>query len=256
MSILNRLKETSEGNATEELKDVTGGGIIKESGIYDLTIQRAYFIESGSSDAIGVKIDFVGEGFLDYQTYISRADGSTTFNKNGKDIALPSYAMMKKINYVISGKFGNLLDNIDVEEKVIKVKEFSNDVTDENGNRKLIEVEKSVEMITSWIDAKIKVAVRMGEKEKREKNDSGSYVGTGHRAEDKDGNPYLDAELMNVYNMDGKTASEILNDKEPKAIIKDRDFLEKNPIKVFKAKGAKKSSGGGSPAKPSKPAIF
>ncbi len=248
MSILSKLIDEVEVDGSEDLKDFGGAGFIGQSGVYDLKITRAYLKEA-KSGAGGIVIEFGGEGMMEQTLWVMTKEGKSK-DKNGK--TLQSYAMAKKINYLITNELVKLQE-FKTETKLIKIKEWS-ETKDENGKRKKVDKEIEADVLVDWIDKDIKVGVWMEESEKQELKD-GKYTGTGMVSSDKDGNAYLSTTIFNLYNTDGKTASELNGDKEPTKIVKDKEFLAKTPVKKWKPKGSPKG-GSTTPSKPIRPDVF
>ena len=256
-SLLSKLKDsTTTVDAVAELADYNGGGFLKDSGVYKETITKAFLIES-KNGAIGVYIQYGGEAQHEETVYISNRDGETFYTKNGKDSPMPSYVDMKKLNYILTGEMITSASQFKVEERIVKHYAWVEDPENDGKNKK-VDSEITAEVLVDWIGKDIILSVQMCEKEKNEKKD-GKYIKTGVRAEDKDGNPYLEVAILNYYNAEtNKTASETLNEKESAQLAKDETRIEKSPIRVFKAK---KPRGGSKPsakssAAPSKPNVF
>lgn len=258
MSIISKLVESSTVDANN-VEDYNGGGFINESGIYELTIKRAWTIESANG-AIGIHVEFTGEGSLEQDIWMTNRDGQTYYNRNGKDVAMAGYVQMKKLNYVATGNFLTSLSQLNVSQQLVKTFDRVDDPENE-GKKKRVEVEKEVEYITDWAGKELKVGIQMKEKEDSVKQGD-KYVGTGKRAEDKDGNPYLEVDIIGFYDINtNKTANELKSDKPAEQIEKDKTRLEKAPIRVFKAKkgntSSKSSSGSSASVSPTKkPSIF
>lgn len=256
MSVLKKLQE-SQTVDNSNVDDYSGSVFVKESGFYVDKVKRAWAIES-KSGAIGIHIEFEGEGMLEQDIWMTNKEGQTFYNKNGKDMAMAGYVQMKKLNYVLTGEFLTSLANLSTTQKVVKYHEWIED-PDNEGKRKKVDKEIEVDYIDDWTGKDVILGIQMKEKEEQVKQD-GKYVGTGKRAEDKDGNPYLDVDVIGYYNAETKqTANEMKNDKESEQYAKDEARIEKSPIRVFKPKGAKKptktsTSGGSAPIK--KPSVF
>jgi len=252
MSLISQIVESNSVDSSN-VEDYSGVSYIKESGIYDLKVKRAWVIESANG-ALGIHTEFEGEAMLEYDFWITNRDKQTFYNKNGKDNPMPSYVDMKKLNYIITGQFLTSLAQLQVSNQIVKTYELKEDPENPDKKKKF-EVEKEVEYITSWSNKEVKVAIQMAEKEESKKEGS-KYVGTGKRAEDKDGNPYLDVNIIGFYNAEtNQTANEMKKEVEASQINKDKERLEKSPVRLFKAKkaGASKSTGttsGGAVAKP------
>lgn len=257
MSIIGKLVESSNVDANN-VEDYNGGGFISESGIYDLIVKRAWVIESAKG-SIGIHIEFEGEGMLEQDVWMTNADKQTFYNKNGKDFAMAGYVDMKKLNYVLTGNFMTSLTQLNVSNQIVKTYEWKEDPEDAT-KRKKVDIEKEVEYLMDWAGKEVKVGIQMKEKEEQTKQGD-KYVGTGKRAEDKDGKPYLEVGIIGFYHAETKqTANEMKNEKDAEQIKKDTDRIEKAPVKLFKPKkgkapassGASTSNGGGA----KKPSVF
>lgn len=255
MSIISKIVESSSVDASA-VEDYSGSGFINESGIYELMVKRAWVIES-SKGSIGIHLEFEGEGMLEQDVYMTNADKQTFYNKNGKDVAMPSYVDMKKLNYILTGNFMTSLAQLNVSNQIVKTFEWK-EVEGEDKKKK-VEIEKEVEYLTDWAGKEVKVGIQMCEKEAQTKQGD-KYVGTGVRAESEDGKPFLEVNIIGYYDATtNKTANEMKNDKEAEQIDKDRTRLEKAPVRLFKAKGAKRPTSSGSStssAGATKPKVF
>lgn len=255
-SLISQIVESSKVDSSN-VADYSGVSYIKESGIYSLKIKRAWVIESAKG-ALGIHTEFEGEAMLEYDFWITNQDKQTFYTKNGKDSPMPSYVDMKKLNYVVTGNFLTSLSQLNVSNQLVKTFEYITDPEDETKKKK-VEVEKEVEYILDWKDKEVDVAIQMAEKEASTKQGD-KYVGTGKRAEDKDGKPYLEVNIIGFYNPETKqTANEMKREIEAQQINKDKERLEKVPVRLFKPKGSKpsntSSSTGGTSA-PKKPQVF
>lgn len=249
MSILKKLVESTTVDAND-IKDYSGVSFINESGVYELVVKRAWAIES-KSGAIGIHLEFEGEGLLEQDIYMTNSNQQTFYNKNGKDMAMAGYVQMKKLNYILTGNFLTSLSQLHTEERVVKANEWK----DVDGTKTKVEVEKTVDYLASWVGKEVIASIQMKEKEAQElKGDK--YVGTGKRAEDKDGNPYLDLEILNFFNKETKqSASEMKSESEAKQLDKDIERLAKSPIRVLKTSN-KPSATTSAPKAVTKPNIF
>lgn len=254
-NLLNKLRESKKSTQAEEIKDYSGSTFISKSGAYDFEVKKAFLVEAASG-AIGVYIELGGEVNYDETFWVSNREGQTYFEKNGKEFANPSYVQIKKINYLFTDDFVDSLTKLNVEERIVKHFEWVED-PENDGKKKKIDKEITAEVLVDWIGKTGKLTAQMAEKEHQTKQGD-KYIGTGKRAEDKDGNPYLEVKIINFFNDESKTASEKLNEKESEQFNKDLARLEKAPVRLFKPKGAKKttSSNSGSSSAPKKPVIF
>lgn len=256
MSLISQIVESQTVDKSN-VEDYSGVSYINESGIYDLKIKRAWVIESAKG-ALGIHTEFEGEAILEYDFWITNADKQTFYTKNGKDVAMPSYVDMKKLNYVITGEFLTSLAQLSVSNQIVKTYELKEDPENPE-KKKRFDVEKEVEYITSWAGKEVKVGIQMSEKEATTKQGD-KYVGTGKRAEDKDGKPYLDINIIGFYNTEtNQTANEMKKETEANQINKDKERLDKAPVRLFKSKGSKPSTGGattGGASVPKKPSVF
>jgi len=239
MSILKNAIESQGVDSNKDLEDVVGG-FINTSGIHDVEIRRAYAIEA-ESGSIGIRMEFTG---LEYDMYVTTKEKKTYYTKDGKDFSLPSYSLFKKIHYIATGDIISGLANVTTSERLINVSEWV--------DKERKDIEKTVEYLDDLAGKSMKIAVQMEEQEGYEDGKP-----TGKVSANKDGKPYLRANIIRVYNDDGFTATEIMGEAtETKALNSDTRRLEKNPIKLFKAKAPKKSSGGSNSGGVKKPVIF
>lgn len=228
MSILKKLIESSSVDSND-VKDYSGVSFINTSGIYDLIVKRAWVIES-QSGAIGIHCEYEGEGLFEQDVYMTNKEGQTFYNKNGKDMAMAGYVAMKKLNYVLTNQFLGSLSELHTETRLVKTTEWK----EVEGEKKKVEVEKEVDFIPSWQGKPIKVGIQMKEKEEQVKQGD-KYVGTGKVACDKDGKPYLEVDVIGYYNADtNQTANEMKSDKVAEQINKDKDRLDKSPVRLLK----------------------
>jgi len=235
MSILGSIIESQEVDVNKDLEDVVGG-FINTSGIYDVEIRRAYVIESDGG-SVGVQVEFSG---LDYPMYLTTKEKKTFYEKDGKQLSLPTYTLFKKLYYVATNTILSNLGQIATSERLIEVYDWV--------DKEKKKVEKTVEYLDDLAGKSVKIAVQMEEQEGFE---DGAL--TGKVAADKEGKPYLNANIIRVYNEDGYTANEIIAEAtETKALISDTKRLEKTPVKKFKPKAPKKSgtASGGAVKKP------
>lgn len=252
------LKQLVESNTVDvnNVEDYSGSSYIGQSGIYDLIIDRAWVIES-EKGALGIHIEFKGEGILEQDIYITNKDKQTFYNKNGKDMAMPGYIDMKKLNYVVTGQFLTSLSQLNVSEQIVKTYTMIDDPGNE-GKKKRSDIEKEVELLIDWSGKEVKVGIQMEEQEKSEKQ-NGKYVGTGQVLTNKDGIAILKPNIIGYYNNEtSQTANEMKKDIEATQINKDKERLEKAPIKQFKAKSKAPVRATASSAvnKPAKPNVF
>jgi hypothetical protein len=255
MSIISKLVESNTVDSSN-VEDYNGGGFISESGIYDLIIKRSWVIES-SGGAIGMHVEFEGEGMLEKDFWMTNKDQQTFYNKNGKDFAMAGYVDMKKLNYVLTGNFMTSLTQLNVSNQIVKTYEWKEDPENE-GKKKKVEIEKEVEYVTDWAGKQVKVGIQMKEKEEQ-KQQGDKWVGTGKRAENDKGEPYLELDIIGFYNADtNQTANEMKNDKDPEQIEKDKGRIEKSPIRPLKIKktAPSKSNGGTVSGGVKKPNVF
>ena len=255
MSILSKLRESSQVNQAEDIKDYSGSSFINESGVYDYEIKKAFLVEA-KSGSIGIYIQYGGEVNHEETIYVSNKEGQTYFTRNGKEQSLPSYVQAKKMNYLFTGAFVKSLAEMSIEERIIKHYEWVEDPEDEEKKKK-VDKEITAEVLVDWIGKTGKISVQMCEKEKQVKQGE-KYVGTGEVSADKDGKPYLEVSILNFFNDDSKTASEMLNEKDATQMDKDIQRIEKAPVRLFKKKGAKKPSKAtsGASSAPKRPNVF
>lgn len=239
MSIISKLVESQTVDASN-IEDYSGSSFVTESGFYENKIKRAWVIES-KGGAIGIHVEFEGEGILDRDIWMTNKEQQVFYTRNGKDVAMAGYVEMKKLNYVATGNFLTSLTGLNVSQQIVKTHEWVED-TENEGKKKKVDVEKEVEYITDWAGKELIVGIQMKEKEESVKQGD-KWVGTGKRAEDKDGKPYLDAEVIGYYDIETKrTANELKKDAESTQYDKDVARIEKSPIRVFKAKKGSPSS--------------
>ena len=228
MSILKLLVESNSVDSTD-IKDYSGVSFINTSGMYELKVKRAWAIES-KGGAIGIHIEYEGEGLLEQDIYVTNKDKQTFFNKNGKDVAMPGYVDMKKLNYVLTGQFLTSLTQLETESRIVKTTEWK----DIDGTKEKVEIEKEVDFLVSWQGKEVVVGIQMKEKEEQVKQGD-KYIGSGKVAADKDGKPYLEIDVIGYYNTNTKqTANEMKNDKEATQFDKDKDRLINTPIRALK----------------------
>ena len=260
MSILSRLQaQTQEVDTAKEMADYNGSGFIKDSGFYKETIKKAFVGES-EGGAVFIYVQFEGEGMHEDTMYISNKEGQLFYERNGKQFPMPSYVDVKKINYLLTGEMITTPTQIKTEERIIKHYKWIEDP--ENDGKKIkSEIELTAEVLVDWIGKEITIGIQMAEKEASKKVGD-KYVKQGVRAENKDGEPYLEVTIINYYGSDdNKTASEKLGEKESAQYAKDEIRIEKSPVKMFKAKkpksgtNAKGSTSSASNA-PKKPNVF
>ena len=256
-SILNKLRDSSAVDTSKDLEDFKGaGGFVKESGVYDCVINKAFLIEA-SSGAIGIYLNLGGEAQFETTEYISTRELKTYYSKNGKDFSLPSYIFAKKLNYLATGDVINSITDFKAENRLVKHYKLVED-PDNESKKKRVDSDLEAEVLTEWIGKEIKVAFQMCEKEKQIKQGD-KYVSTGEIVTDKEGNPYLEPQIIDIFNVDGFTASELVENKPSETLAKVETRLEKNPVRKFRAKkpksGASKPSTSGS--KPvARPSVF
>lgn len=255
MSILGKLRESTTVKSIDDIKDYSGSSYISESGIYDFEIKKAFLVEAASG-AVGVYVEFGGEVNYDETFWVSNREGQTFFVKNGKEVSNPSYVQVKKLNYLFTNEFVDSLTKLSIEERIVKHFEWVEDPENDDKKKK-VDKEITAEVLVDWIGKTGKMSVQMAEKEAQTKQGD-KYVGTGKRAEDKDGNPYLEVKVLNFFSEENKTASEQLAEKEAIQMTKDSERIAKTPVRVFKPKGAKKAitASGGTSSAPKKPNIF
>ena len=253
MSILSRLQvQQGEVDIAKEMADYSGSGFINESGMYDVEIKKAFVGES-QSGAVYIYVEYDGEGKLENTMYITNKDKQLYYTKDGKQFPMPSYVEVKKINYLLTGEMIKSPAEMRTEERLIKHYEWADDPGDA-GRKKRVEKEIQAEVLVDWIGKKITIGVQMAEREEQVKQD-GRYVGTGKVATNKDGKPYLEPKIIGYYDYETRqTPAEKLNGKEATQYFKDKERLEKVPVKALKVKPKRQTSQASKPIP--KPNIF
>jgi len=224
MSVFKRINEEKLGTMQEEMKDSSGISFINEAGVYDLVVHRAWGIQS-EGGAIGIHVEFEGEGLFSTDLYATNREQDTYYvdTKSGKKMSLPSYIMIKKMNYIATLSENNSLVDIKSESRIVKTKEWK----EVNGERKQVEVEKEVDFMVDWQGKEITVALQQIEATNKDKT----------LVKNKDGQQVYNLEILNVFSSDHLSASEMLSGAtETKAYDSAKKRLEANPIKKTKAK--------------------
>ncbi len=224
MSIFKRITEEKIGTMQEEMKDSSGISFINEAGIYELIVHRAWGIQS-EGGAIGIHVEFEGEGLWNTDLYATNKEKNTFYvdKNNGKKMSLPTYITIKKMNYIATLSENNSLASIKSEPRVVKTKEWK----EVNGERKQVDVEKEVDFMVDWQYKTMNVALQQVEALDKDKK----------LVKNKDGNQVYNLEILNVFNFDKLSASEMLSGAtETKAYDSAKARLEKNPIRKIKAK--------------------
>jgi hypothetical protein len=224
MSIFKRINEEKIGTMQEEMKDSSGMSFISEAGVYELVVNRAWGIQS-EGGAIGVHVEFEGEGLWSTDLYATNREQDTFYvdKKTGKKMSLPTYITVKKMNYIATLSENNSLANIKSESRIVKTKEWK----EVDGERKQVEVEKEVDFMVDWQGKTMNVALQQIEALDKDKNP----------VKNKDGNQVYNLEILNIFNADKLSASEMLSGAtETKAYDSAKARLEKSPVKKTKAK--------------------
>ena len=235
MSIFAKLKEQQIGSTEEQFKDLGGASFISESGVYSLNIKRAWAIES-KGGAIGIHVEFGGDHMLDMDIYMTNKEGETYYvAPDGKSRNMKGYLDVKKINYIATGKLLASLADIPTAERIVKAKVLTETP---DGTYERVEKEIKVDYLIEWDSKPITICVQQVEALDKEKN----------LVIKKDGSVATNLELVNVYNSNGFSASELFKgEQEPKALEKDLERVTKTPIK--KAKQSKSASSGATATK-------
>lgn len=247
MSILGKLVETKAVTETE-LKDFSGnGGFINDSGVYDMKIEKAFLTES-TNGAIGIFVGYSGDATFEETLWITNRDKLTYYSRDGKDFAMPSYIIAKKMNYIMTGSMVSSLTELKIENRLVKHFKYAEDPENE-GKKKRVDDTIEAEVLTEWIGKSVKLLMQMVQKEGWDKT---TKKNNGQGAVTKDGEPITDPVVIDVFSEEGKTASEILDGKDAVAMEKGIERITKTPIRMFKAK---KPAGGGAAKTPSKPQV-
>lgn len=238
MSLLKNLKtDNTIGGETDSL----GGATILDSGLYTLTIEKAYLLPSAGG-AAGLHLHTVTENGTPFRTTLwitsGTAKGSLPYyvDKNGDKKYLPGFLMANSIVQLITGKE---LADLDTEVKVISA--WSADAS--------AEVPTKVEMLMDLLGKEIYAGVIRQKVDKRKKNDAtGEYESTGETREENE----LDKAFHAESHM---TVTEIKANAETATFCD--QWAKKNAGKIKDKTGGAKATGT-APGKPaataSKPA--
>lgn len=230
MSILSKIIENQQ-TLNVELKDASGSKFINNSGVYELTVEKAFAIQS-SGGAIGITVSFIGDASYEHTFWITNKEGKTYYSMNGKDMALPGYIETKKLNYLLTENMLTSVADIKTENRIIKWYKYVDDVENE-GKKKKVDANIEAEVLVDWIGKKAKFLFQMVQKEGWDKD---TQKGSGIGAVTKDGEPITEPTIIDMFNLDNKTASESFANKESVAYAKGLERIEKTPIRFFKAK--------------------
>lgn len=214
---------------TDGLEDQ--GDFIPTSGpldtdVYDAVVKLLYAGKSATSDAQNVTVHFDVNGSEVRETiYVTNKQGENFYldkrNDNKKTI-LPGYSMVDQLCYMATGQ--GLADQT-MEKKTVKIYDF----------KERQEVLKEVDMLTSVLGKKVKIALLNQVEDKNAKNSEGKYVPTG--------DTYTINVLDKVFHYDSdRTYTEVKQGMEEAKFMP--QWIEKNKGKVRnKAKGAKGTAG-------------
>lgn len=231
MSIFDRFKNNDV--KVEETKDVLGGGGVRETDVYEMTIAMA-FIDYAKSEAMSVTLvtkDAAGNQFRTTQWVSSgKAKGHKNYytDRNGNNHFLPGYALVNDICLLTTDKG---LEEAEVETKAVGIYNFETR-TEEPQER---------EVLIDLIGEKVFLAVEKQVVDKTEQNDAtGDYEPTGETREIN--------EVIKAFHADHEvTVSEAkAGVTEPTFINAWRDKYK--GVTRNKAKGAK--AGGAKPGAP------
>lgn len=239
MSLLQNLKK-DETIAGEE--DRIGGASALESGLYLLTIEKA-FLQPSSGGAIGLHLHTVTEKGQSFRTTLwitsSTAKGGTPYyvdTKTNEKRYLPGYLAASAIAFLTVGKD---LSEVDTEEKLVSL--WSSDAK--------AEVPTKVEMLMDLLGKEFYAGIIKQVVNKNVKAADGSYVPSGETREEN--------ELDKIFHAETKlTVTEAKANANAPAFF---DLWDKKNTGKTKDKTGTKTSGAkpatpGAPAGASKPA--
>lgn len=203
MSLLKGLKKdpTLAGE-----RDTVGGGNVRESDIYPLTISMAY-LQKSSGGALGCFLTFKDDAGkeVNQTIYVTSGDAkgnsNTYTDKDGKEHYLPGYL---QVNGLCLLSIGQELSDLEEEEKTISVYDF-------NAKAKVM---KKMPVLTALIGAKIKAGIVKQQVNKQVKGDDGVYYPTTEiREENEISKFFRDEDGLTVAEIEaGETEAKFMND--------------------------------------------
>lgn len=176
----------------ETTKDKIGGSYVLNSGLYEAKINKAYLVNSSSSKAVGVALEFStsdGQTFKD-TIYVTNGEGSNTYTtKQNKLAYLPGFETVSNIVFVTLGKE---IAELEPEDKVVEIY-----------NAELAKnAPTAVKMLTELLGQDLILGLVKTKSFKQAKNAAtGKYENTAEITETN--------EIVNVFNITGFTALEL-----------------------------------------------
>lgn len=152
-------------NFVAEDKELGSSKWIKDTGVYELVIKKAYFDKSASG-AINFKVEFETEdgSKLNMTQYISNKSGQMFYiDKNGNKQFMPGYNMMRSLDFAVTG---SNRDFPKVESKQIKLMKEGKEVIE------------TKDVPTEWWNKTVIAMVVKKQENRQEKNSEGIYVDT------------------------------------------------------------------------------
>jgi hypothetical protein len=237
MSLLKGLKKNPE-LAGE--RDSVGGGTLRESDVYPLTVSMAYLQES-TGGALGVFLTFkdADDKEVNQTIYVTsgkdKGQKNTYIDKDGKEHYLPGYL---QVNGLCLLTVGSELDEMEEEEKTISVYDF-------NARAKVM---KKMPVLTALIGQKIKAGIVKQIVNKQEKGDDGKYYPTTETREQNEITKFFrDDDGLTVAEITaGETEAKFMNDWLAKFKGKTIDKTSKDA--KAPTPGAAKPAAAGAPA--------
>lgn len=212
MSFLSEIKEVSEEVTKNDLESNQGGGFIKEGGVYEATIDKA-FISQTKKKGLQLDLMFSGENMHNETLYIATRNKNkelvSTCVMQGKTVTLPSFKLFKQLMFVATGEPIDL-SNIKTTREDVKYKKFGKDVVVE------------ADVIDDLIGKKVMFAIRQSEQYAYDK-EAGETDKTQLRV-NSDGDTLYQLDITEFYNEDGFTAIEMIKGEE---VTKSKDNMEK-----------------------------
>lgn len=162
MSFLNKLQYNEE---IQQEKDTLGGFSLFESNIYETTIKYAYLSQSQSgAGAVNFEFDINGKPYNE-TLYVTNAQGSNVWHKNGKSGYLPSFLTADAISLFASNK--SLFEQQETTKEI--------EIYDKEAGKKL---PTKVPMLMELVGKKVKLGIIKEKVFKQEKDSNGNYVDT------------------------------------------------------------------------------
>lgn len=189
----------------------SGGSFINECGVYPTTIEKA-FMTPTKKGGVALNLHFGGANKIDTILYIVSVKNKkkvTTCVMQGKTVSLPSFKMFKQLYFLATGE-GLDLHEMKTVEETIKYKSYGKDV------------EVEAETITELIGKELQIGIRLCESYNYEDGETDkTQVKTN-----QNGDTVYDKELESVFNVEGFSAEEVINDAdETKAIESKKKFF-------------------------------